>query len=99
MITSTLSTMTDPLVISLKACPAPNDTKESLPFLIARINEQRGSFRNVTEESLEEEIGALNAGEANLEDQTMVAHDAVDDIKSRKEEISTARDEIVRQVG
>lgn len=37
---------------------------DSLPIRIAQINAQRGSFRNVTEQSLQEEIDAQRALEA-----------------------------------
>lgn len=33
--------------------------KDSLPIRIAQINAQRGSFRNITEQSLQDEIEAL----------------------------------------
>ena len=44
------------ITVSLQAPTVPNPEKHSLQYLISRINEQKGSFRNVTEESLEEEI-------------------------------------------
>ncbi|EEH43902.1 uncharacterized protein PADG_00191 [Paracoccidioides brasiliensis Pb18] len=41
----------------------PLDESDSLPIRIAQINAQRGSFRNVTEQSLQEEIEARRAAE------------------------------------
>ena len=97
--TTTTSVMADPISISLRAWPAQDAGKETLPSLISRINEQRGSFRNITESKLEEEAQAANISEASIEDQTN-ALSGVDsqDAKTRREEMSTAREEILKQV-
>ncbi|MCJ1313858.1 RNA polymerase II mediator complex subunit [Agyrium rufum] len=46
----------NPLSISLRAWPPSDPSKDSLQYLIARITDQKGSFRDVTEEALEEDI-------------------------------------------
>ncbi|MCJ1425171.1 RNA polymerase II mediator complex subunit [Sticta canariensis] len=91
--------MADPISISLRAWPAQDAGKEALPSLISRINEQRGSFRNITESKLEEEAQAANISQASIEDQTN-SLSGVDsqDAKTRREEMSTAREEILKQV-
>ncbi|MCJ1261101.1 RNA polymerase II mediator complex subunit [Lobaria immixta] len=91
--------MADPFAISLRAWPAQDFSKETLPSLISRINEQRGSFRSITESKLEEEIQAVDTSESSLEDQT-TALSGIDsqDVKTRREEVSTAREEILKQV-
>lgn len=98
---SSTSTMTDPLSISLRAWPAPDKTVESLPYLIARINEQKGSFRNVTEASLEEEILAAEVGESQESDDTEQKDAVVEGhhTKAKGDELATAREEIIKQVG
>ena len=91
--------MADPLSISLRSWPEDDRVRTSLPYLIARINEQRGSFRNITEASLEEEIRAAEAGEDNGEDAKM-EDDGEDDNGPQPEpkDINKARDEILKGV-
>ena len=84
---------------SLQVWPTVNKDKENLKYLISRINDQKGPFRNVTEESLEKELrdseaivtvsGHENDGEHANED---------DDTKRQKEEIYKVREEILKQV-
>ncbi|KAL8717758.1 MAG: hypothetical protein Q9225_005027 [Loekoesia sp. 1 TL-2023] len=92
--------MADQLSISLRAWPQQDKTKESLPYLIARINDQKGSFRNVTEASLEEEIRAAEAGEASkvetAEDKELIEDGQ--DAKMKGDELSKAREEIIKQI-
>lgn len=91
--------MADPFPISLRAWPAQDTNNDTLPSLIARINEQRGSFRNISESNLEEEAQVVHTREISLEDQTN-ALSGVDsqDVKARREEVSAAREEILKQV-
>ena len=90
--------MAEDLLLSLRSWPS-SDTKDSLPFLIARINEQRGSFRDVTEENLTEEIQALEAGNGIVEESnTAEILDASQDLKSQTEDLTAARLEILKQV-
>lgn len=98
---STISTMANQLSVSLRAWPSDDKTTESLPFLIARINEQRGSFRNITEASLEEEIRASDADDSKTLDGIEMDEEAEDDndAKSKGEELAVAREEIIKQVG
>ncbi|KAL9599294.1 MAG: hypothetical protein Q9219_003921 [cf. Caloplaca sp. 3 TL-2023] len=92
--------MADQLSIALRAWPTQDESKQSLPYLIARINEQKGSFVNVTEASLQEEIRAAEAGEAeltaNAEDKEAVEDGQ--DIKAKGDELFKAREEIVKQI-
>lgn len=91
--------MTEKVSLSLRAWPTEDTNAESLSSLIARINEQRGGFRNITEQSLEEEIRAQEAGESTV-DETSADPIGLDetDLKSRREEVIEARDEILKQV-
>ena len=83
----------------MQAFPTVNKDEESLQYLIERINKQRGSFRNVTEKSLEEEIQETKhqEDEKSPQDVFEIVED-VEDVKSKKEAITTAREEILKQV-
>ncbi|KAI4289589.1 MAG: hypothetical protein L6R35_001146 [Caloplaca aegaea] len=93
--------MADPHLISLRAWPSQDKTADSLPYLIARINEQKGSFRNVTEASLEEEIRAKEAGESNdtAESETKDVGEESQGFEAHGDALATAREEIIKQVG
>ena len=90
--------MSETLSLSLQAFPAPDKDKESLQYLIQRVNAQRGSFRNITEQSLEDEIreseagGASNDHEHATDSQADPGHDKIE-----KEEVAKAREEIMKQ--
>ena len=90
-------TMTDNPLLSLRASPKTDTQKDSLPFIISRINEQRGSFRNVTEDSLREEIQAQEAGRAETIEESGDL-DEVQDAKPRREQLATAREDMLRHV-
>jgi len=99
---NTSPVMADPLSLSLslQAFPSAGKEKQSLQCLISRINDQKGSFRNVTEQSLEDEIEALEneeAGKSQEEDVVETVEDG-DTAKKKKEEVSSAREEILKQV-
>lgn len=85
--------------ISLRAWPPADVSKDLLPSLISRINQQRGSFRNITEDSLEEEIRNAQDGDPSSTDQSNTPlEDDTRDLKSRAEEVATAREEILKHV-
>lgn len=61
--------MPDDFPISLKSWPLKNqDPASTLPTFYQRIEQQRGGFRNVTEESLRQEIAEEEAAAAAGED-------------------------------
>ena len=91
--------MAESLSLSLQAFPSVDKDKQSLQYLISRINQQEGPFRNVTEESLEEEIQGLSTGEAeDGQDDALETVEGPEDLKSKKEDMSTAREEILKQI-
>ncbi|KAL8756275.1 MAG: hypothetical protein Q9199_003039 [Rusavskia elegans] len=90
--------MADQLALSLRAWPPDDKTTESLPYLIARINEQRGSFRNITEASLEEEIRTAKAGEDEVPPADNDAFQDSQDDKTKGEELAVAREDIIKRV-
>ena len=98
MDTST-STIAEQLSLSLRAWPPRTADTDSLPFLISRINEQRGGFRNVTEQSLEEEIRAIDAGDTNPTGNNVDSQeDGAPDLKSQRDGVVAAREEIIKQI-
>ena len=98
METST-STMAGNISLSMRAWPTVQTEDQSLSFLIARINGQKGSFRNVTEQSLEQEVRALEAGEVPDSDDEQYLDEKPEITKSRKDEVLVGRDEILKQIG
>ena len=92
--------MPDQLSLSLQAFPTVDNDKESLKYLISRINQQKGSFRNVTEQSLEQEIHAQTSGNPDADDQDVVdTVEEVEDAKTKQEEVTKAREDIIKQIG
>ena len=91
--------MPEKLSLCLQAFPAVDKEKESLKYLISRINQQKGSFRNVSEQSLEEEIQAQEAGKINEDDQDVEPIEEVEDVKTKQEEVTKAREDMIKQIG
>lgn len=89
----------DQFPISLRAWPSKDDSATALSSLITRINSERGNFRNVTEDSLEEEIRLLEAGKDAEKVEEGSDDDEVDeDEPDRLKELATAREEILSQL-
>ena len=92
--------MADQLSLPLQAWPAKDPNENSLPYLISRINAQRGSFRNITEESLQEEIEAIETGQAQPELENTALSDSEDDdahdATPQTEDVQHARGEILK---
>ena len=92
--------MPNQLSLCLQAFPTADKDKESLKYLISRINQQKGSFRNVTEQSLEEEIQAQEAGNLDTDDQQVVETvEEVEDVRTKQEELTKAREDMIKQIG
>ena len=91
--------MPEQLSLSLQAFPTVDKEKESLKYLISRINQQKGSFRNVSEQSLEEEIQAQENGKTNPDSQDAEIVEEVEDIKTKQEEVAKAREDMIKQIG
>ena len=91
--------MAEAFSLSLQAFPSIDKEKQSLQDLISRINQQKGPFRSVTEESLEEEIQALNSSETEAgQDDTLETVEGAEEAEFKKEDIVTAREEILKQI-
>lgn len=86
------------LALSLRAWPSPDTSKDELPMLISRINQQVGSFRNVSESKLEEQIQEGGAVETGLQSQDDASTSKESEAKSRTAEIVAGRQEILRKI-
>ena len=92
--------MSDQLSLSLQAFPTVDKDKDSLKYLISRINQQKGSFRNISERSLEEEIEAQHAGNPDTDTQdTLETVEEVEHVQTKQEEVAQAREDIIKQIG
>ena len=92
--------MADSQHFSLQVWPTPNKEKESLKYLISRINDQKGSFRNVTEQSLEQELkdSENNIAVPELQKESQYAKDE-SNAQNQKDEVYKVREEVLKQVG
>lgn len=88
----------DLLALSLRAWPSPDTSKDELPMLISRINQQVGSFRNISESKLEEQIQEGSAVEIELQSQDNVSPSRESEAKSRTAEMVAAQQEILNQI-
>lgn len=61
---------------------------DSLPIRIAQINSQRGSFRNVTEQSFQAEIDALRSTDGVVAD--------ISDLKAGEGETSDRQEQLLK---
>lgn len=86
--------MTDSFSLPLRPVTNNDSTKNSLPVRIAQINSQRGSFRNVTEQSLQEEIEAAKAQGTVEEDEEINGTDD-EDAPDRQEQLMKSRTEML----
>ncbi|MCJ1401474.1 RNA polymerase II mediator complex subunit [Xylographa trunciseda] len=91
--------MASDIAVSLRAWPTAKTEDQSLSFLIARINGQKGSFRSVSEQSLEEDIRAAEAGEVQDSDNEQSLEEKPEVAKSRKDEVLVGRNEILKHIG
>lgn len=86
------------LALSLRVWPSPDTSKDELPTLISRINQQVGSFRNISESKLDKQIreGGLVGIEPQGQDDASPIKEA--EAKSRTAEIAAAQQEILNQI-
>lgn len=89
----------NPLLLPLRPSRPKDQDSDPLPFLIAQINEQRGSFRDITEDSLREEIKFAKENGGDGTDFGSGKAKTGEDGKNRQEEVLKGREEILTQVG
>ncbi|KZF22695.1 hypothetical protein L228DRAFT_247063 [Xylona heveae TC161] len=89
----------DGLSLPLRPSPVQDSRSDSLPSLIARINDQRGHFRSVTEDGLRTEIDTGEGrGERPYDEENGSAEDDPIDAKGRREDVLAAREEMVKYI-
>ncbi|KAL2002159.1 hypothetical protein VTN02DRAFT_514 [Thermoascus thermophilus] len=88
--------MSDSFTLPLRPLVEKADVKDTLPVRIAQINAQRGSFRNVTEQSLQAEIDARQGKGEAPEDQYEGKEPADVDATERLEQLYKRRAEITQ---
>ncbi|KAI5794389.1 subunit 17 of mediator complex-domain-containing protein [Peziza echinospora] len=101
----------DHLLLSLKSWPSPDPATTSIQALLPRIQQERGSFRDTTEASLEAEIAAgfdmttegqanESAGKAKAGDGsgTAVVEDELAQEKAAAEALALGRAEIIHEI-
>lgn len=85
--------------ISLKSWPSSNNNDStSLPGLIQRVNFERGGFRDISEESLRQEIAEAEAESSNGEEDGSSEEGEREEEPDRMKELMTARDEMLVQL-
>jgi len=85
--------------LALQPASAADIQQKSIQQLITKINEERGAFRNVTEETLRDEIAKAATGTGNVDQD--VKEDAANpqDIEARRKEVYAARNEMLKFIG
>lgn len=86
----------DQSTVLVRSWPSDEPDQESLPFLISRIIEQKGGFRNVTEESLEAEIEAEGSASLDEDEKDEIATSDDDTGQPDREQILAARDQLAQ---
>jgi len=86
------------LMLPLRPQRPKSSKKDNLPIRIAQINAQRGSFRNITEQSLQEEIKTQKAkGKEEKEDEGKSEENVNEvDATERQELLYKKRAEIIQ---
>ena len=84
--------------ISLRAWPSKDEKAVPLSSLISRINNERGSFREITEEDLTEELKKDEAGLDSSKDDDESEVEDVEEEPDRSKELMKVRGEILGQL-
>jgi mediator of RNA polymerase II transcription subunit 17 len=90
-----MGSIPDQFPISLRAWPSKGEKTSQLSTLISRINAERGSFRAVSEETLQQEI---DKGDACAVDSSSSDEDDSEDEPDKAKELMTAREEMLGQL-
>lgn len=86
------------LALTLRVWPSPDTSKDDIPTLISRINQQVGSFRNINESKLDEQIREGGAVEREPHSQDDASPTKESEAKSRTAEIAAAQQEILNHI-
>lgn len=93
-----MSSLPNGIPLSLRPAPIAATSSTPLPLLIARINAERGGFRNISEDSLRQEIAEAELGENEEEEESSSEDGEAEEEPDRMKELLTARDEILGQI-
>jgi mediator of RNA polymerase II transcription subunit 17, fungi type len=94
-----MSSIPNNFPISLRSWPSSNSNNpNSLPSLIQRINFERGGFRDISEESLRQEIAAAEAESSPGEEDGSSEEEDGEEEPDRMKELMTAREEMLVQL-
>ena len=85
----------DSFTLPLRPVRKKREKPDTLALRIAQINAQRGSFRNVTEAGLREEIEALKAAGRDPNEPVEEKAGAADDGEDRQEKLLRSRGEML----
>lgn len=85
-------------MLPLRPPSGKSDAADSLRARIIQINEQKGSFRNVTEQSVLEEIDAGPPEDADVDMGVDDGDESEDDCDNRLEKLYKGREEILKQI-
>ncbi|EFR05457.1 RNA polymerase II transcription subunit 17 mediator [Nannizzia gypsea CBS 118893] len=86
--------MSDSFSLPLRPVRKKTDEPDTLPIRIAQINAQRGSFKDVTEESLSQEIASLRES-GKQEPDIQETEDSGNDAEDREQRLFTSRSEML----
>lgn len=84
--------------VSLRSWPSNEaDPNKALPFLIQRINSERGGFLNLDEDELREQIAKEEAGGETADDSAVSPEDG-EEKPDRMKELMAAREDMLAQI-
>lgn len=92
------TTTTNGLSVSLRAWPISKSDEQNLTSLIARLSKEKRSFRGLSEQGLEAELRAVGSEEVPESNFEPAEDEASGPQKTRKDEVSAARAEILSHV-
>ncbi|KAF4626798.1 hypothetical protein G7Y89_g11358 [Cudoniella acicularis] len=94
-----MSSIPNEFPISLRSWPSSKANEPSpLPTLIARINLERGGFKDISEESLKQEIAEAEAAASAGEEDGSSDEEDGEEAPDRLKEVMAAREEILSQI-
>ena len=94
-----MSSIPNDFPISLKSWPSSNSNEpSSLATLIQRINVERGGFRDISEDSLRQEIAEAEAESSPGEEDGSSGEEDEEEEPDRMKELMTAKEEMLLQL-
>lgn len=91
-------TTPNPSPFSLRPWPIGDKKPKNLGEFIARVNAERGGFRNVTEAKLREEIAAQEDGRVEIERSSDEEEEEEETDADKSKNVMEARDEVLKNL-